>query len=118
MRMGSSGCIGSIKSGHHKASDSRSMYAVYVLSNDRHTVFYTGVTSDLYRRITEHKKGYRKGFTSKYNVTKLLFFETHSEEHVALKREAQIKDWRREKKADLINSVNPKWVDLYDNLNR
>ncbi len=88
-------------------------YFVYILSNKTHTVFYTGVTNNLTRRVYEHKSKTIIGFTQRYNINKLLYFEAHSDIRVALNREKQIKDYRREKKFKLINELNAEWKDLY-----
>ena len=73
---------------------------------------YTGVTSNLRRRVYEHKNKLTPGFTSKYNITRLVYYETTQDAQTALAREKEIKGWRRSKKLDLIKSVNPKWEDL------
>ena len=73
---------------------------------------YTGVTNDLVRRVYEHKQKLLPGFTSKYDITKLVYFEVTENIHAALTREKQIKGWLREKKLALIGSVNPEWQDL------
>ena len=89
---------------------------VYLLANKHNNVLYTGVTSDLIRRIYEHKNKLVKGFTQKYNVDRLVYFEICSGIVVAIEREKQIKGWSRKKKQDLINSLNPEWDDLYRSL--
>ena len=91
-------------------------YYVYILTNKNDTVLYTGITNDLIRRIYEHKNHLVKGFTDKYNVTKLVCFEQTENVVSAIAREKQIKAGSRQKKIQLINSQNPKWVDLYDEL--
>ena len=73
---------------------------------------YTGVTNDLRRRVYEHKQKLIKGFTSKYNITKLVYHEEYNDINDAIKREKQIKGWSRKKKIELIESVNPEWKDL------
>ena len=89
-------------------------YYVYLLSNWNNKVLYIGVTNNLERRITEHKQKLIPGFTEKYNVNKLVYFE-HTEDVIsAISREKQLKKWRREKKNALVNSVNPGWKDLSD----
>jgi putative endonuclease len=75
-------------------------------------VMYVGVTNDLNRRLYEHKNKLVKGFTDKYNVDKLVYFEEASDVHSALAREKEIKKWRREKKNNLVSEMNPKWNDL------
>ena len=89
----------------------RNHYYVYIMSNTSRTL-YTGVTNDLKRRVYEHKNKLLPGFTSRYNVSELVYFEETSDVHSALTREKEIKGWRRSKKTHLIESVNPKWVDL------
>ena len=91
-------------------------YYVYLISNKNNTTIYTGITSDLKRRIWEHKNKITKGFSSKYNLYKLLYYEIYNDPENAIIREKQIKSGSREKKIRLIESMNPKWVDLYDNL--
>ncbi len=87
-------------------------YYVYIVSNWNNKVIYTGVTNDLFRRIYEHKNKIIKGFTSKYNVNKLVYYEQTTDITSAIAREKEIKKWRREKKNALINSMNPEWNDL------
>jgi len=91
----------------------KGLYFIYILSNSSHTVLYTGVTNDLVRRTFEHKKKITGGFTSKYNVDKLVYFEKFDFIDLAINREKQIKGYSRAKKVALINSVNPLWKDLY-----
>lgn len=88
-------------------------YCVYIMTNAHHTVLYTGVTNELQRRVLEHKDG-KGGFTKKYNVTKLVYFECGDDVAAAIAREKQIKAGSRQKKIDLINSINPEWKDLFD----
>jgi len=83
-----------------------------MLTNWNNKVLYTCVTNDLERRIYEHKNKLVKGFTAKYNVNKLVYFECTSDITTAITREKQIKGWTRQKKNELIQSVNPKWRDL------
>ncbi len=73
---------------------------------------YTGVTNDLQRRVYEHKQKLIKGFTSKYNITKLVYYEEYNDIKDAIRREKQIKGWSRKKKIELIESVNPEWNNL------
>ncbi len=91
-------------------------YYIYLLGNKNNTTIYTGITSDIKRRIWEHKNKTTKGFSSKYNLYKLLYYEIYQDPENAIIREKQIKSGSREKKIELIESMNPKWVDLYDNL--
>jgi len=91
-------------------------YFVYILTNKKNSVLYTGVTNNLLRRVWEHKNKVQKGFTAKYNCNKLVWFETYDDIYSAIKREKQIKGGSRSKKIELINSLNPLWIDLYDKL--
>jgi putative endonuclease len=87
-------------------------YYVYLLTNWNNKVMYVGVTNDLERRICEHKQKLVEGFTEKYNVKKLVYFEVTEDVNAAITREKEIKKWRREKKNNLVNRVNPDWEDL------
>jgi len=89
-------------------------YFVYIMANRSKTI-YTGVTNDLERRVSEHKQGLIKGFTSRYNIKKLVYFESGFDIHEAISREKTIKGWLRKKKIALIESMNPLWKDLSDN---
>ena len=91
-------------------------YYVYIMTNRKNTVLYTGITNDLRKRVYEHKKGITKGFTRKYKIIKLVYFETYSNAYDAISREKQIKDGSRKKKVSLIESMNVKWQDLYGTL--
>lgn len=86
-------------------------YYVYIMAS-KSRVLYTGVTNNLERRVYEHKNKLVEGFTSKYNVNWLVFFEETNDVHAALNREKQIKGWLRSKKIALIESLNPQWKDL------
>ena len=87
-------------------------YYVYLLTNWNNRVIYAGVTNDLERRIYEHKNKLIKGFTEKYNICKLVYFEQTNDIESAIAREKEIKKWRREKKDALVNLSNPEWRDL------
>ena len=91
---------------------------VYILSNKTGDVLYVGVTSDLLRRLYEHRNHLIEGFTDKYNVTKVLYYEGYDLVEDAIHREKQIKGWRREKKLALIKSTNPEFADLYEVLTK
>ena len=91
-------------------------YCVYIMTNTHHTVLYTGVTNDLARRVYEHKNGLGGIFTKKYNIQKLVYYETGSDVKVVLSREKQIKGGSRKKKIELIESLNPGWKDLYEEI--
>ena len=88
------------------------MYFVYILSNWNDSVVYIGVTSNLSKRLYEHRNGLADGFTKKYNVHKLVYFEQTSDVYSALSREKQLKNWSRSKKNTLIEQQNPTWRDL------
>ncbi|MCR9084680.1 MAG: GIY-YIG nuclease family protein, partial [Cyclobacteriaceae bacterium] len=91
--------------------------AVYIMTNSNHTVLYTGVTNDLQRRVYEHKNRLNKNsFTSKYNINKLVYFEGYHSIEEAINREKQIKGGNRKKKENLINSKNPEWKELWDEI--
>ncbi|UZD24177.1 GIY-YIG nuclease family protein [Algoriphagus halophytocola] len=91
--------------------------AVYIMTNLRHTVLYTGVTNDLLRRVYEHRNKLNPNtFTAKYNLTKLVFFESFHSIEEAILREKQIKGGSRKAKEGLINSLNPEWEDLWDEI--
>ncbi len=92
------------------------LYCIYILTNSRHTVLYTGVTNDLQRRIREHKNKTGSAFTKKYNVNKLVYYECGDDVNTAISREKQIKAGSRQDKIDLINRINPEWKDLYEEL--
>jgi putative endonuclease len=89
-------------------------YFVYILTNKHHTVLYTGVTNDIYIRVQEHRLKAFPGFASRYNLNKLVYFEQFGNINDAIEREKQIKGGSRQKKLDLINSINPQWIDLWD----
>lgn len=91
------------------------VYYVYILTNDHHTVVYIGVTNNLSRRVSEHKTKLNKSFTSRYNVGKLIYFETFNNINIAIAREKSLKGITRVKKEALINSFNPDWKELYNN---
>ena len=88
------------------------MYYVYILTNKGHSVLYTGVTNNLERRLYEHRNHLVPGFTDRYNVNKLVYFEYGNDVRSAIEREKQIKGWTRKRKEDLINTINPEWKDL------
>jgi len=89
---------------------------VYFMSNNYNNVLYVGVTNDLVRRVAEHKAKVNKGFTYKYNVDKLVYFESIHSINDAIEREKQIKNWKREWKNELVNKENPDWKDLFDSI--
>ena len=91
-------------------------YCVYLMTNAHNTVMYCGVTNNLSRRVYEHKNGLGGIFTKKYNVEKLVYYEVGDNVNAALAREKQIKGGSRKKKIDLVNSFNPEWKDLFDEI--
>jgi putative endonuclease len=86
-------------------------YYVYIMASWKRTI-YTGVTNNIERRVHEHKQGLVRGFTSRYRVTRLVYYEHFQDVQQAIQREKEIKGWRREKKVALIESRNPEWRDL------
>ena len=93
----------------------KTMY-VYILTNDNNTTLYIGVTNNLVRRIWEHKNEIIKGFTARYNLHKLVYFETYENEITAITREKYLKKCYRKTKNKLITEMNPQWNDLYDDM--
>lgn len=93
-------------------------YYVYIATNPQNNVFYTGVTNNLVRRIYEHKQKQVPGFTEKYNINKLVFYEVFEDINEAIKREKQIKGGSREKKLKLVEKTNPNYEDLYSSIIR
>jgi putative endonuclease len=89
---------------------------IYILASDRNGTLYVGVTSDLVKRISEHKSKQVKGFTEKYNVTTLVYYEVHAGIEEAITREKAIKAWKRKWKLELIEKNNPQWKDLYEEI--
>jgi putative endonuclease len=92
------------------------LYFVYILTNAWNTVLYTGVTSDLKTRVYQHREKLLPGFTNRYNVSKLVYYEAGSDAAGAITREKQIKAGSRQKKIELVNRMNPEWRDLYEEL--
>jgi putative endonuclease len=91
-------------------------FYVYILCSKRNGTLYTGVTSNLIKRVYEHKNNLVGGFTQKYNVHRLAWYEIHDSAESALNREKQIKRWKRVWKLELIERENPQWNDLYENI--
>ena len=91
-------------------------YYVYILTNKNNRVFYVGVTSNMIKRAYEHKNKLIEGFSSKYNLSKLVYFEDTASVETALEREKKLKKWRRDFKINLISKTNPDWHDLYDDI--
>jgi putative endonuclease len=91
-------------------------YYVYILTNDRKSVLYAGITNDLKKRVYQHKEKMVEGFTKRYNTTKLVYYEVFEDSYNAIAREKQIKAGSRANKMALIHQLNKQWVDLYDKL--
>ncbi|MBV8505262.1 MAG: GIY-YIG nuclease family protein [Alphaproteobacteria bacterium] len=92
------------------------MFYVYLLASKPYGTLYIGVTSDLAKRVYEHKSKAVPGFTARYGIDRLVWFEAHASVEAAIRREKQIKEWKREWKFNLIERDNPHWIDLYNNL--
>jgi putative endonuclease len=92
------------------------IYCVYILNNRHNTTLYTGVTNNLHRRVIEHRERKGSSFSKRYNLTKLVYYEITEDINTAILREKQLKSGSRQKKIDLINSINPGWNDLFDEL--
>jgi len=91
-------------------------YYVYILASKRNGTLYIGITSDLIKRIWQHKQKLIKGFTKKYNIVRLVYFEESDNSHGAIKREKNLKAWKRSWKIKLIERKNPDWKDLYNEI--
>ena len=91
-------------------------YYVYILASDRNGTLYIGVTSNLAQRIFEHKNHLTPGFTSKYDVCKLVYVEKFKDIKMAIRQEKRLKEWKRNWKKDLIEKYNPHWRDLYEDI--
>jgi putative endonuclease len=91
-------------------------YFVYIMASKKNGTLYIGMTNDLIRRVWQHKNNAHDGFTQKYGVHRLVWYEAHREVTEAIQREKQMKKWRRQWKIDLIEQENPDWRDLYDEL--
>jgi putative endonuclease len=91
-------------------------FFVYIMTNQYNTTLYTGVTNNLQRRVMEHKQGVVEGFTKKYRLHKLVYYEITEDINAAIAREKQIKGGSRQKKLDLVNGMNKEWKDLADDL--
>lgn len=92
------------------------IYYVYILTNERSTVLYIGVTNNLVRRTYEHRNGLVEGFSKRYNVKKLVYYEETGDVRAALEREKELKKWRRQWKLELIKRNNPDFADLYGSI--
>ena len=92
-------------------------YFVYILASQRNGTLYIGVTSDIFRRVWEHREGLIEGFTKKHGVKTLVYYEPFGDIHAAIHRETRLKKWKRQWKIDLIQKYNVEWNDLYETLN-
>ncbi len=91
-------------------------FYIYLMTNNSNNVIYTGVTSNLKKRVYQHKKKIIKGFTSKYKINKLVYYEIFKDAYTAISREKKIKGGSRKKKIELIENFNPNWDDLYEEI--
>ncbi len=91
-------------------------YYVYILASERNGTLYTGITNNITRRIYEHKNDLNQGFTRKYKIHRLVYYEIFNDSYNAIAREKAIKKWKREWKLKLINEFNPNWRDMYEEL--
>ena len=91
-------------------------YYVYILASKKNGTLYTGITSKLKQRVFEHKNDVHEGFTKKYQVHRLVYFETTTDVNAAIQLEKRLKKWKRQWKIELIESMNPGWKDLYDKI--
>ena len=91
-------------------------FYTYILASGPYGTLYTGSTDDLGRRLYEHREKIRPGFSAKYNVTQLVWYEAYEMRESAFRRERRIKEWRRKWKVELIESMNPSWSDLYEEI--
>jgi putative endonuclease len=89
-------------------------YYVYIMTNKNHTVFYVGMTNNLVRRVYEHKEKLFEGFTERYHLSKLVYYDVAAMVEAAITREKQLKGGSRQDKVDLIKQMNPRWLDLYE----
>jgi len=92
------------------------LYCVYIMTNASNTVLYTGVTSDLKRRAYQHRSGHGGGFTSRYKIMKLVYYQATGSAEAAIAREKQLKSGPRSRKVALVEGMNPEWRDLYEEL--
>ena len=92
-------------------------YFVYIMASQRNGTLYVGVTNDIARRVHEHRTGAADGFTKRYNVKQLVWYETHGDVQAAIAREKSIKRWPRRYKLNVIEAMNPGWNDLYEAVN-
>ena len=94
----------------------KKQFYVYILASKRNSTLYTGITSNLIKRVWQHKNNIIEGFTQKYNVKMLVYYEVHENAESAITREKRIKKWQRAWKLQLIEKMNPQWKDLYEQI--
>ena len=94
------------------------LYFVYIMASGRNGTFYIGVTNEIGRRAYEHREGLVEGFTKRYAVKQLVYYEPFEEVEAAIRRETRLKKWKRRWKLELIEAFNPGWRDLYEDLNK
>jgi putative endonuclease len=94
------------------------MYYVYMLASGKHRTLYLGVTKELVRRVYEHKNKIMRGFTARYDVSRLVWYESYDDPTTAIEREKELKKWRRDWKIALIEEANPDWEDLYGSITK
>ena len=99
-----------------RKTDMTKRYFVYLLSNKKNGTLYIGITNDLVRRVYEHKSKHVEGFSKKYNLSRLVWFDETSDVNAAIEKEKQMKKWKRAWKVGLIEEANPSWRDLYFDL--
>ncbi len=92
-------------------------YYVYILAKARNSTFYAGLTSNLYQRISQHKEEIYNGFTKKYDIKNLVYYEVHDDPENAIRREKRLKKWNRTWKMRIIEEMNPNWSDLFERIN-
>ncbi|MCW8857730.1 MAG: GIY-YIG nuclease family protein [Kangiella sp.] len=91
-------------------------YYVYILASQKNGTLYVGVTSELVKRVWQHKNNVVEGFTQKHQVHQLVYYEQHEDSYSAIQREKRLKEWKRQWKLDLIEGMNPEWRDLYNDI--
>ena len=102
--------------GIHSSQNELMDYYIYIISNKRNGTLYIGMTPNLIKRVWQHKNKVVKSFTQKYNLTMLVYYEQQADAWHAKQREKRLKEWKRQWKIELIESMNPEWKDLYENI--
>ncbi len=96
--------------------NNETVLCIYILASRKNGTLYIGVTNNIIKRVYEHKNDFAKGFTQKYTIHTLVYYDIHQSMYEAIVREKQLKKWRRAWKIEIINKMNPEWKDLYDGL--